>query len=152
MKKILTVLFIMFSVLTMSAEDLVWAMNANSGEQIALSEVDYMIAADNAKEFSIVLNGGATINGVKEVTFTQVSSVIEIAVQEDLQIFPNPVISTFNISGCQEGTTINIFSIDGEVQKSITTASPNHTIDVSDLTPGYYLLSTERSTVKFIKK
>lgn len=152
MNKIFAILLFLTSVLTLSAEEMVWAMNTDTGEQIVLSDVDYLIAADDSKEFSIVLNGGTSIDGVTEVTFSMVSSVSETTIQNDLQMFPNPVVSTFTLSGHKNGEIINILSLDGKLQKSIKADSEQVTIDVSDLTPDYYLLSTERSTIKFIKK
>ncbi len=152
MSKILTILLCLSFAFTLSAEDLVSVMTADTGEKVALSKVDYLIAADDAKDFSIILIGGGSIDGVKKVTFTKDSGVDEISMQDVLQMFPNPVVSSFTISGHKTGAAINILNMDGKLQKSFKAECEKETIDVSDLAPGYYLLTTERSTIKFIKK
>jgi hypothetical protein len=70
----------------------------------------------------------------------------------ELQVFPNPVVSQLYITGLNDSVQVSILSLDGKVVKSLANDNGSLSIDVSDLAPGYYLLQSENSTVKFIKK
>lgn len=152
MNKILTILLFFISALVVNAEEQVWTLTTDGGQQIAVADVDYLIASDNSKEFSVVLKGGSTIDAVKEVSFMLTSGVEVVEIEDALKMYPNPVESVFNLSGCKTGMNINILSLDGKLLKCIVVESDNTTVDVTDLAPGYYLLSTDCSTIKFIKK
>ena len=51
-------------------------MLTNTGESVKIEQVDYLLAADDLPLFSIILKGGSTIDGVSQVTFSDVTSVI----------------------------------------------------------------------------
>ncbi len=65
-------------------------------------------------------------------------------------VYPNPTCDVLNIEGARKGETINVFSIDGVLQKSITGQKQ---IDVSYLKSGIYSISIRGyKSVVFIKK
>ena len=87
-----------------------------------------------------------------KATFELTSSVKQVDDNVELQVFPNPVVSQLNITGLNDSAQVSILSLDGKVVKSLANDNGSLSIDVSDLAPGYYLLQSENSTVKFIKK
>lgn len=71
-----------------------------------------------------------------------------------IQIFPNPVSDFIQISGIKDGQIMQIYNIDGRLIKSEIF---NSKVDVSQLTPGIYVLKTTTRKLqsyefKFVKK
>ena len=71
-----------------------------------------------------------------------------------IQIFPNPVTDLISIRGIDDGTSIQIYTIDGRLVKSEMFDSK---IDVSQLAPGGYVLKIntrnfQTHQFKFVKK
>lgn len=129
-----------------------WHLITDTDQKVAISTVDYLLAADNDSEFSVVCKDGSRIDGVTKATFELTSSVKQVSDNVELQVFPNPVVSQLNITGLNDSAQVSILSLDGKVVKSLANDNGSLSIDVSDLAPGYYLLQSENSTVKFIKK
>lgn len=153
MKRLMFLLLLAFtSFNVMQAEQKEWAMKTNTGDVIAMADVDYLLAADDERVFSIILKNGATIENVEEVTFSDVTAVTSIEADGGLSLFPNPVKESITITGCKEGSVINILSLDGRVVKTAVMADNSMTIRVDELVAGCYLLQTNNTVVKFIKK
>lgn len=71
-----------------------------------------------------------------------------------IQFFPNPVSDFIQVSGVNDGQTMQIYNIDGRLIKSEVFAPK---IDVSQLTPGMYVLKImtrgfQSHEFKFVKK
>ncbi len=69
-----------------------------------------------------------------------------------LHIYPNPVVNTLFIDGLKEETTVSVFSLTGQL---VLRTRPNHSVDVSGLVSGVYLLeiihngeSTQQKLIK----
>lgn len=152
MQKKLFILLVMLVAISAKAEEMVWVLQTDTEEKTEIADIDYMLAADSEKEFSIILKNGATIDGVKKATFSLISAVDDIVKSSALKLFPNPVAESLILSGCRQGMNIAILSLDGKTVKQAVAHGENLTIDVSNLSSGYYLLQTEQSTIKFIKK
>lgn len=152
MKQLLSLLIVLCSTIVLNAQVKEWSLKTDTGESVNLSEVDYLLAADEYRLFSVVLKGGATIDNVSQATFSDISSVYQVKADEGLSLFPNPVRATLNISGCQQGSTVAVLSLDGQLLISTVASAHSLTIDVSNLPQGTYLLKTDHSVVKFIKK
>lgn len=153
MQKSLIVLFVMLFAFNVKSEEMVWILTTDSGKEVSIADVDYLLSGDSNKVFSVVLKNGETVDAVKKVTFRQVSGIGKIVADNGLNLFPNPVESVLNISGCRPGANVDILTIDGKIVLSADVSQQESlTIDVSGLAPGYYLLATEHSTIKFIKK
>lgn len=152
MRKILISLLVALFAIQVSANS-EWHLLTDTDKKIAMVEVDYLLASDNADEFSVVCKNGEQIGGVTRVTFEYSASVERLDnVSELLTLFPNPVVSMLNLSGCKDGMQINILSLDGKVLISGIASEGKASINVDGLAPGYYLLQTENTTIKFIKK
>lgn len=152
MKQLLSMLIVVCCAMTINAQVKEWSMKTDTGVSVNLSEVDYLLAADDSRQFSIILKNGATIDNVNEATFSEATSIYQIKADDGLSLFPNPVRATLNISGCQQGSTVAVLSLDGQLLISTVASAHSLTIDVSNLPQGTYLLKTDHSVVKFIKK
>lgn len=129
-----------------------WSMKTNTGESVKMTDVDYLLAADDANLFTVVLKNGGIIDAVSEVTFTDVTAITNVVADGGLSLFPNPVKNSLTLTGAAEGSEIFILSLDGAVVKSALVTGNSITIDVADLPQGFYLLKSAYSTVKFMKK
>ena len=152
MKQLLSMLIVVCCAMTINAQVKEWSMKTDTGESVLLSEIDYLLAADDCRQFSIILKNGATIDNVSEATFSEATSIYQIKADDGLSLFPNPVRATLNISGCQPGVTVAVLSLDGQLIISQLATADSMTIAVDNLPQGTYLLKTDHSVVKFIKK
>ncbi|MBR6750518.1 MAG: T9SS type A sorting domain-containing protein [Bacteroidaceae bacterium] len=129
-----------------------WFMLTNTGETVKMVDVDYLLAADDCNQFSVVMKGGTTIDNVSKVTFSDVTAVTLVVADEGLSLFPNPVSRTLTITGATAGSEVQVLSLDGKQVISTIMNDNTVTIDVAALPSGYYLLKSQNSVVKFIKK
>jgi hypothetical protein len=47
----------------------VWNLVTNTGQRLSMKSVSYLLMSDDANTFSVVPTKGATINGVRSITF-----------------------------------------------------------------------------------
>lgn len=81
-----------------------------------------------------------------------IAGIDDITIDSSLRLKENPVVSTLEVMGYSGGaTTLRIFDISGQLSASFSNweGAP---VDVSSLSPGIYLLSINRSIIKFIKQ
>lgn len=131
-----------------------WYINTDTGVSVAMDDVDYMIRADDAEKFTIVLKNGETIEGVGSVSFIEheESGNRQLETVSEVRFYPNPVTDYLHITGVQSGTSLKVVSLDGSVVKSLVTDSPEVFLSVSDLSHGTYILHVAERTLKFVKK
>ncbi|QWT85203.1 T9SS C-terminal target domain-containing protein [Chryseobacterium cucumeris] len=94
--------------------------------------------------------GNSTMTGDVQTTTLGTSELTK----NKIQIFPNPVTDLISIRGIDDGTSIQIYTIDGRLVKSEMFDSK---IDVSQLAPGGYVLKIntrnfQTHQFKFVKK
>ena len=74
----------------------------------------------------------------------------------ELLIYPNPVLSELNVLAADEMSQIHIFSYDGALINTINANDDNKKIDISGLNAGFYILraNTQEGWIskKFVKK
>lgn len=80
----------------------------------------------------------------------------EVAIQNGLQVYPNPVTSgILHLKGksLQKIETLKIFTINGHLVKSISMPfiTGGNTVDVHFLVPGTYVLQIDQYSIKFVK-
>jgi hypothetical protein len=120
--------------------------NGNGGSSVVLY--------DSANEILYSSNGGF---GFAESSSFNVEESLGINDQsfEGLSIYPSPATSLLNIQNA-ENATIEIYSILGQVLYTKNDISINEQVEVSQLTPGTYLVKISNGnavkTSKFIKK
>jgi hypothetical protein len=137
------------------AEGDVWNLVTNTGQRLSMKYVSYLLMSDDANTFSVVPTSGATINGVRSITFekgvdTSVGSVQTGAATVGL--YPNPVTSSLTLTGVAQGSTIQVLSLTGVTLRTAVAAEGQTVMDVRQLPAGTYLLRAGGATVKFIKK
>jgi hypothetical protein len=154
MKQILFTLFVLCS-LTTQAADKKWAMVTQSGETVLMSDVSYLLYADNATAFSIVKKDNSMISEVSKVSFLQVEATGIASVQgavSEISLLSNVVTDHLTLSGVQSGTKIQIFSISGKQMDESAACGESCQISVADYPNGLYILKVGRTSIKFIKK
>ncbi|MGY5351317.1 T9SS type A sorting domain-containing protein [Wenyingzhuangia sp. IMCC45533] len=79
------------------------------------------------------------------VTFVESSTLSNevLFATNKVSAYPNPAINSIKINLLAANGTVQIYSLDGTLVKSITNYVDNTSIDVSSLTPGMYVLSIE---------
>jgi hypothetical protein len=152
MKKLVYTMLALLLSATASAQSLVWSLVTDNGSTVPLSEVKCLVAADAAKEFTVVLTKGDPITGVKQITFASVvdgiANVNSTALKQNVTL----VESVLNISNIQDGASISVFSLSGQKVIALKASGTKATVDVSSLTPGAYILKVDKSAMKFIKR
>ncbi len=95
-----------------------------------------------------------------EVIRTDTLAVDEIdQIDLEVSLYPNPTTDFINIAltGVNNGYSINVYSVTGQIVKSETYTSQENRLQVSDLSDGMYLLeiidtdSSTRTVRRFIK-
>jgi hypothetical protein len=69
-----------------------------------------------------------------------------------LSFYPNPVRNSIcfrNVPG--NGSTVKIYRMDGRMMLQSLVSSDNNSLDASDLPAGFYFISVNNQTLKFIK-
>lgn len=99
---------------------------------------------------------GMAVYRFYDKNYTSIDDITSDVVEGDIKIFPNPVVSTINISSSKEIKAVEIYSILGAKMNVdlVSLDDTNAVVDVSALPQGMYLLRTDTnsSAVKFIKK
>lgn len=116
------------------------------------SNIDLFIPVNTSGVY--VTNPGATWTGFKSVTEITVTSVFENTLNRGIDIYPNPVTSELTIDSKENFNTLKIIDLTGKTVKMIS--SQDHTVNVSDLEIGIYILQIQgdngKAISKFIKK
>jgi len=76
------------------------------------------------------------------------TSIEESEVSTELRIFPNPVAEQLSVEGLAPDQELLIYSLGGQVLLKTS----EQDIDVSQLTPGIYLLKADQKVFRFVKK
>ena len=131
-----------------------WRMITDTGVNIAMEDVDYLMRTDDSVQFTVVIKNGDPITEISSVSFIQQSSTgnKQPAVAVDIHYYSNPVTDRLNISGIPAGTRVEIVSLEGKIMKSIESNGAEIVLSVANLPQGTYLLRTASSTLKFVKR
>jgi hypothetical protein len=152
---ILIVLCATFNVQQSRAEGIaVWQLQTNTGKQIPLSEVKYLLSSDDDRTFSVV-GTSSNIDSVTSISFVKSADTGIGNIHPNkggISIYPSPVTSSLTVSGIRSGQTICITSLSGVTLHRQVSTDGSTILDLSSLPKGAYLLSTAGTTVKFIKK
>ena len=70
-----------------------------------------------------------------------ITPVREVAKQVEMNVFPNPASSIFNVQiENTQHSDLNIYNLQGQLIKRIRSEDLDHAIEIADLAPGIYLL------------
>lgn len=154
MKKLIVTFALIIASIAVAHADSGWLMVTDQGTRIPMESVGMLVAADDARTFTVVRTAGAgeAISGVKSVSFTfDASSGIDKTDVTGISIIPDPVSSAITLIGCN-GCRMYIFDMSGRECMSAIIATDSERIDVSGLAAGIYVLRAGDASVKFIKK
>lgn len=143
--------------ISLCAAEAVWQAVTDRGEVIALEAVDYLVADDGADNFSIVLADGGAVEGVKSLGFEMLVATglpVDVALDKATVLFEDGGAGgSVTVTGVAPLGTVSVLSLDGRVIVSSDAKGRDKvTVDVSALSPGYYLLSAGSTVIKFYKK
>lgn len=103
-------------------------------------EAELTVSSNGAESITVKLTGKATAT-------TSIYS--NDAVNENITVYPNPVIETANVNGVESDARFCIYSIDGRMIKAGRLVFS--TADVSDLGNGIYFMVVNNKKIKFVK-
>lgn len=92
-------------------------------------------------------NYDANGNRISEI-ITGVTGIMQINDNAEVSLYPNPVKKDLFVKTPSEKSTINIYSLQGSLLKSIPAYQSNKQIDVSTLQSGVYLVKISGSDGK----
>ncbi len=157
MKHFLAFILVLGSVsLCMGAEG-IWCAVTDKGESLELSRVSCLVAADDADVFSILLVDGSAVDNVKNIEFSKLMpTAVSLPVNKGCDIMFNAdgVGNTLKVINLPPPCSrVAIMSLDGHclIEKSVGSGR-DVILDVSALSPGYYILSVGSTAIKFCKK
>ncbi|WP_447640367.1 MULTISPECIES: T9SS type A sorting domain-containing protein [Chitinophagaceae] len=92
-----------------------------------------------------------------KTTYSDVRSITLNGSGHGVQIAPNPVSSSFNLSNTKVGATYKIYSMDGKLLKAALVTASSQQVDVSTFVSGVYILQVQDESgtnvsLKFLKK
>lgn len=131
----------------------VWNMVVDASTSIPMSEIAYLVAADNQTSFSIVKNDNSVVENVSKVTFAKKQAGVgDLASQNVGVVLLSSVVSnTLNLT-CASDMRAEIYDAAGALRMASDIVAGAASIDVSALQPGVYVLRVGNTSVKFIKK
>lgn len=147
------------SALPSSAEEISAVLYNESNQELARATVQTDYAITFSDEGINILN--ADKNLVTSMPYDQAyyiqlmgvnASIDDLTIDTSLRLKENPVVSVLEVMGyAGDPATLRIFDMSGKLCTSVSNwdGAP---VDVSSLSPGMYLLSLNRSIIKFIKK
>ncbi len=151
MKKFLLGALLFVGALSANAE-LQWVLVTDAGTQIPMSQIECLMAADDAQTFSVLKNDATVVSDVTSVSFLQTTNTgVETISTESVAVFPDMVTNSILILGAQ-GKKVNVYSTDGGLRLSTPLSEESTRLDVSSLSAGTYILSVGKTSIKFIKK
>ena len=125
----------------------------NGQEQTYQLTEDSRMHFENGEQLVIEDGAGATITiqlaEIRKLVCTEITGVSENNASQ-LLLIPNPTRDHFLISNLQSECEARLYTLDGRLVKSFT-AIEGQLIDISDLTPGMYLLHIDGQTLKMMK-
>jgi hypothetical protein len=127
-----------------------WIDCNNSNQPIA-SETNQSFTASVNGNYSVIVTQNACSDtsvciNISTVGISKLNNLVGIT------LYPNPTNSSFTISGIEINSTISIYSIIGELVKSIQSNENKTTIDLSDYSNGIYFIKIKNSTGEAIQK
>ncbi len=147
----LFLLFLLFFAVFAKAEDKKWHLVTDSGQAIEMSRVCSLVATDTEETFSILdASGNVLAQGVSKATFQMLepSGIAETPIQGNLvESLVDNVLTLIGVEG-----DIDIFNASGSKMLSVKATTRETRINVSQFTPGVYLLKCGKQTFKFTKK
>lgn len=134
-----------------------WALvEPQSGSRVLMSNVSFLLAADEDDSFSVVCKDGTVIYGAKKVTFelTDPSGIAMPSAEGngETPTLCGSIDGRLRLTGCAEGTEIKIYDAGGRKMSSTRVATDETVVNVGGLPTGIYVLRAGKTAIKFMKK
>lgn len=132
-------------------------MFTNTGRFFSLgADKPKLDVIDGSKLFNVTdRNGNVLATDVETVKFMRTndpSDLKSITVEEEKLTLVTPIGYQMQISGCGDAKAAVVYSMSGNMVAQAAVESGVTTLQVSDLTPGIYVVKVGRKTLQFIKK
>ncbi len=132
-----------------------WGEDVNLNFSVPIGNCIYWMNAEMKYDYQILAtrkyhpNGNVFTYEEGVWHYSELNNVGVGAIEDktDMRIFPNPTADYVNID-CENGAEINIYSIQGALMISTT----EHTVDVSGLAKGVYIVNVDGKSARLIKK
>ena len=153
MKKLfITVLMAVGFFYSMSAQNVMFTIVKTDG-----TTADYLMSSDAKIYYSdtqlFLDSNGETVSfqlsELRKAKFTLLDNVDNVDNQQ-LALYPNPAKDVLRINNITDNQEVTIYSMNGATIKRVV-VSDNAEINISELRPGMYVVSTGRMFSKFIK-
>ena len=124
----------------------------NGEEQTLQLTEDSQLYFENGERL-VIGDGNTTVSfqlaEIQKMVCTEYTGIGE-ATSSYVQLMPNPTRDRFFISNLQNEDEARLYTLDGRLVKAFT-ATEGLMVDISDLTPGMYLLQIDGQTLKMMK-
>ncbi|WP_298543905.1 carbohydrate-binding protein [uncultured Aquimarina sp.] len=109
--------------------------------QISGNKLSLIIDALSGNDFAFASKeNGSVAKPTLIITYT--TNRNNVSNTNDIRLYPNPVINTISFSGNDiTGKIVKIFNVTGVLMKKATLGDGKNTIDISDLSSGYYIVN-----------
>lgn len=139
-----------------SADYSIDVYNTRSGQwstlEMGIQRINHTVAVHNNKLYAI---GGTDFTGIIDLIeiYEPTASEHRLTVDEGIRISPNPSSNTIHVQISREdvGAPIRIFNAKGQLMMDLAATSKTISIDIDDLNPGVYFISTPMLKERFIK-
>lgn len=129
-----------------------YCMLTNAGDSIDATQVDYLVAsAESRTDFDVVMKGGRV--------YARVTSLTPVATATAIRTVKATEAGVLSLNGGRivvqspvAGRTLSVCTLDGRLLRSFRLDAGRQTVDITTLPAGVYILKTDQSVVKFIKK
>ncbi len=112
--------------------------------QISGNRLSLIIDAVSGNDFAFASKeNGSVVKPQLVITYT--TSREDIDNEDDVSLYPNPVVDMLIISGETNGKTIKVFNTIGILVKQVVLKDGQNTIDMSNLSSGYYIVNVLES-------
>lgn len=155
MRHFLLSLFVACSLGAVADEGKTWTLvEQPTGQSVAVSNVAFLLVADDADAFSVVCKDGTVDADVTSVSFSQTdaSAIVATKTSGQTPTLIGSVENSLRLSNCRAGASITIYSANGQQLQQLQSNGGTTTVNVSTLPHGVYLLTVDKTTIKFMKK
>ena len=132
-----------------------WALvEPQSGTQVLMDKVGFLLAADGEDSFSVVCTDGTVIYGAKEINFALVDPTSIATAKRccNTPMLEGCIDGRLTLTGCKPGTEGEVYDTGGRKVRNIRVMEGKTIVDVTGLPSGVYMLRTGETSVKFLKK
>ncbi|MGY3792869.1 carbohydrate-binding protein [Aquimarina sp. 433] len=108
--------------------------------QISGNRLSLIIDALSGNDFAFASKENGSVSK-PQLVITYTTNRDDGQVEDDITLYPNPVVDVINISGSTAGKTIKVFNTVGVLVKEVALTDGQNTVDMSNLSSGYYIIN-----------